>query len=507
MADLGKPVTLPFTLAPAFHGFVFTPWLWVRLILLVIGGATFISEKGASGGNVLLLIAGELAAILLFFPGISIYFWRLRSRATVELFEGGLRARFRNGREVEMAFDEVTSVAASFYTLARNGVHWGESGKVTLAADSQSGKPAFVLDGDFKGELPDSHPFLTLYAKCREAAKRRIEGILGGGRSVMGKGWELTHQAFSVGGKTHSFAELSAAEMEEGQIRVWRRGSDEPTARVDAGSPNAFVLLSILKDRIAAAGAPAEDPSSLGRVILKRWWFGLDGVVLTFAGVFVMLIGWLSAADPAASSAAKAFWAAATAVWAYFLYRLFTRRFYIHQRGARTHGLLGMTVLRDKDVDALTFAATRHYVNGAYQGTIYDIRLVGNQAAGKRTIRYRATLSAFENELADFRQRIAARLAERILQAVGSGGEQPWCVHDVITPAGVRLRPKKLIGYSAEIVVPYTDIGEMKFAEGSCYVHRRSKPEECITYVDQNSPNFWPGYYAVRALADHADNR
>ena len=155
--------------------------------------------------------------------------------------------------------------------------------------------------------------------------------------------------------------------------------------------------------------------------------------------------------------------------------------------------------MRDEEVLGLTYAVTNHYLNGSYNGTVYDILLTGRGEGKPRVLRYRASLGPSEDPLDELRKRLSLRIADRLLTAVRAGESRSWCAHDVLAPEGFRVRPKKLIGYSDPILVPYSDLGEFKFDAGNCFLWRRSK-QECISTLQQNAPNFWPGYFAVCQL-------
>ncbi len=155
-------------------------------------------------------------------------------------------------------------------------------------------------------------PLAALIVRVIEDLKQRTAAGLAGGAVLEGDGWRLAAMQLQITrGRTVEslpFAEIDKVAVFDGKICLWRRGQDEPAARIRPDSKNASVLAALLTEwiehqregghRVPVAGGSSEataGASGMGRLLFERCrsdgsWLGVGlavgggvaGVVLLF---------------------------------------------------------------------------------------------------------------------------------------------------------------------------------------------------------------------------------
>ena len=97
-------------------------------------------------------------------------------------------------------------------------------------------------------------PLAALIVRVIEDLKQRTAAGLAGGAMLEGDGWRLAAMQLSVARgrivETLPFAEIDKVAVFDGKICLWRRGQDEPAAKISPDSKNASVLASLLSEWI-----------------------------------------------------------------------------------------------------------------------------------------------------------------------------------------------------------------------------------------------------------------
>ena len=276
-------------------------------------------------------------------------------------------------------------------------------------------------------------PLAGLIARVIEDLKQRTAAGLAGGAMLEGDGWRLAAMQLSVvrgrSVETLPFAEIDKVAVFDGKICLWRRGQDEPAAKIKPDSKNASVLASLLTEwiehqREASGGQPEAIPgaSGMGRLLFERrrnegFWLGIvaaavsgatgaamlfDRNALPFVGVVLLL----------------------AAVASLLLGLLFGRyRFRCNELGlTRRRGRDEVRLLYD-EIAEFTYAATRMFYKGAIRGRQLSLTFRAPRASdplfGEGAEHGRRSRRAPRPHCQDDRPADACRFAGRPRRAMG----------------------------------------------------------------------------------------
>ena len=159
----------------------------------------------------------------------------------------------------------------------------------------------------------------------------------------------------------------------------------------------------------------------------------------------------------------------------------------------------GERTLRYSDVAAFTYAATRHFVNGSYTGTQFNLRFDPAPGSGTRSIVYNATLPHADQELDNLRDQIAAMIAVRMKQQLAKGHSVAWTPNLCFLTDGLEYAPAGVFGRKDPIVVPYSDIASYHLEKGVFYVHVPGRKKAAIQEAVA-SANFFPGFFLFLSM-------
>src|SRR5262249_49709156 len=190
MADLGPPLAPPFAVAPHFVWFLperkgLFDWIYELIVALrqqliglffavgiplVAAGIVYaIWWRFLPEAAVAAIFLGAGAAGLALFVRLSVlgaYLAHpppLQGPAEVDLWERGVRAKFIDGRVIEVRLDEITALEGVVYPITPGGRSWGESCRLALHTEADAaGRPVLELWGDWPGKLPPDHPIRVL---------------------------------------------------------------------------------------------------------------------------------------------------------------------------------------------------------------------------------------------------------------------------------------------------------------------------------------------------------
>ncbi len=357
-----------------------------------------------------------------------------------------------------------------------------------------------------------SDPLAALIARLIEDLKQRTAAGLAGGAMLEGEGWTLVAMQLSIarGRSVESlpFADIDKVAVFDGKICLWRRGQDEPAARISPDSKNASVLAALLSEWVEhqreGSGGPgpseaASGASGMGRLLFERrrnegLWLGILLAVGGSVAGAVMLFG----RHPHALGVLLL----AAAVASLLLGVAFGRYcFRCHELGLiRRRGRNEFRLLYD-EITEFTYSATRMFYKGAYTGT--QMSLIFRAPRG--TIRYSAKVQNLDADLDDLRDHIAKMIANRMLGDLRAGRSVPWMGDVVFLPQGLQFRRAKLLGLASGPVelLPYEQIRSVNLSAGVFYLYSKAEAKPLIT-KPVGSANFFPGYAVVLTLLDVA---
>jgi len=350
----------------------------------------------------------------------------------------------------------------------------------------------------------------TMIVRVIEDLKQRTAAGLASGTMLEGDGWRLAAMQLVVARgrivETLPFVEIDKVAVFDGKICLWRRGQDEPAAKISPDSKNASVLVSLLSEWIEhqreASGGPPEansGVSGMGRLLFERrrnegFWLGLVFAVIGgVAGAVLLLerdtmpIGVILLAAAVASLLLGV-------VFGRYLFRCYelglTRR-----RGR------GELRLRYDEIAEFTYSATRMFYKGAYTGT--QLRVTFRASRGM--IRYSAKVQNMDADLDELRDHIAKMIANRMLADLRAGRTIPWTSDVVFLPQGLQFRRPKMLGLASGPVevLPYEQIRGVNLNEGVLYLYSKAEAKAVIS-KPVGSANFFPGFFTVLTLQELA---
>ena len=124
-------------------------------------------------------------------------------------------------------------------------------------------------------------PLAALMTRVVEDLKQRTAAGLAGGATLEGDGWRLAAMQLAVARgrtvETLPFLEIDKVAVFDGKICLWRRGQDEPAAKIRPDSKNASVLAALMSEWIehqrqgcGGLPEPAQGASGMGRLLFER---------------------------------------------------------------------------------------------------------------------------------------------------------------------------------------------------------------------------------------------
>jgi len=459
---------------------------------------------GAMGGPPGWFIAAGGAVVWLSLEYLA---WQARRvRTWLILHPDGIEIEGPDGHRA-IHDSQVTAAALETKKNLSNGELASITRKFTIWAEDQ---PAPVLmENKIKVNTPD--PLAELIHRLLDRLSRKFAEDLSKGGTVGGDGWQLSSQALAVGRAPHEqqipVSELTAIDMYEGQMCVWRQGSDTAIARLPLGGRNVYLLPALAQPFLSEhqAGKGTAESGGLGRILFERKTrrttivltiigglvMLLVGVILTIAGMMEqagkdspLLIGIiLSIAGPLVSLLGASF--------AFSSFRC-------HERGVFQKNLFGQKTLRYTDVGSFLYSATRHYHNGAYTGThlLLQFRPL---AAGQPTIKYGTTSHGDDDDLDELRNFISRAIAVRMAEQINAGQPVPWTANLHFVPEGIRCRPDGFLGKKDFVLIPYAEYGGYDMQQGVFYLFAKGK-QKYVASEQSSADNFFPGYFLLMMM-------
>jgi len=467
-------------------------------VLALMGGialAALVPDGGLPG-----IILSGLAIFLLVANEVQI----VRQRAALRsVLDTGSGFRWLGGpTEIEVPDSQVVAVRIKRTSKFSAGILKGTVRRFEVwTADSE--KPMCMTN---RIAVNNVDPLAALIARVIEDLKQRTAAGLAGGAMLEGEGWRLAAMQLSVARgrvvETLPFAEIDKVAVFDGKICLWRRGQDEPAAKISPDSKNASVLASLLSEwidhqRQAAGGLPAaaSGASGMGRLLFERrrnegFWMGFVLAIIGGAAGAAMLFD----RDAMPVGVVLIVAAAASLLLGVFFGRYLFR---CYESGlTRRRGRDELRLPYD-EITEFTYVATRMFYKGTYIGT----RLGLTFRAPRGTIRYSAKVQNMDADLDELRDHIAKMIAARMIGDLRAGRSVPWMNDVVFLPQGLQFRRSKMLGLASGPVevLPYEQIRGANLNAGVFCLYSKAETKPVISRP-VGSANFFPGYFVVLAL-------
>jgi hypothetical protein len=383
---------------------------------------------------------------------------------------------------------EVANLAWSSKRNYSNGLPKSETCSLTVS-DAGGRRVTLTHERALKG----ASEFVNLAGRLFEGLCVRVREQLNRGGELAGEGWRLGRESLSFKEGRIAVADVSAVAEFDGQLRVWRKGSNDAAFGIGAGTLNASLLrrfLDELRPKLEAAAVDSGD--DLGNVLFER-----KGSSRT---LFWYLFGGLVASVAVPALAASPGWGSGflglglgIVVWGWWLGGLLLR---CHDRGVSRRTRRGTTTIRYRDMEEFSYQATRHFVNGAYTGTTMLLQFVSRQELGREKIRWAASQHGMDQEMEALRDHISKVMAMRWIEDLKAGKAVDWTPNLRLWPDGVEFRPGGLLGRKDWVKAPYGTVAGSKIESGVCYLFLKGEAKSSVS-EPVSAPNFFPGYYVL----------
>jgi hypothetical protein len=487
-------------------------WWFLTLVALTAcllpGGALLFATHHEAALPV--LIAGAIAALVSALAAVAIS----HRRFSVQITPDGFLIRNRHG---ERQYTDEQVICASLYSTSNFSS--GELKSITRVFDVWVEREADSERFKMTNRIPlgSADPLELLVERVIGHLYDRADAALAARQPFEGEGWALHANELVVKGKRVAHAvpvdELSATDVFDNDLCVWKHGQDEPVVRIPVRSANAAVLHRLLRDRLvepSEATAPL-DGNGLGRVLFERkpgrtlivtvWLLPIAAFVLFAACAVASIVdrqlepiligGFLSLA--------------LTLLWLVPLSQCVRLR--CHEHGVARCWLHWEKRLHFDDVDSFTYSAVRQYVKGMYSGTTFTLTFVSKAAGKPAKFTYAKTLRNADVELDHLRDHVSRVIAARMAAGFGTGAAVGWTDGLRFLSDGLEYRASGFLGRKAPIMVPYERITAVNVADGlfHLWVAGQKKP---VVKEQVSQPNFFPGYlFLTRLMATRRETQ
>ena len=354
-----------------------------------------------------------------------------------------------------------------------------------------------------------SDPLAALIVRVIEDLKQRTAANLAGGATLEGEGWRLAAMQLSVARgrivENLPFVEIDKVAVFDGKICVWRRGQDEPAAKISPDSKNASVLASLSSEwiehqREALGGQPeaTSGTSGMGRLLFERRrnngsWLGLVFAIIGSVAGVVLLFEQDTLIGVVLLAAAMASLLLGLAFGRYV--------FRCYESGlTRRRGRDELRLSYD-EIAEFTYAATRMFYKGAYTGTQLGLTF----RAPRGTIRYSAKVQNLDADLDELRDHIAKTIATRMLARTAGRPQRALDERRGLPAPGLAVPPCEDVGACRR---PGRDLALRTDSRHEpqrrpVYLYSKAEVKPVISKA-VGTANFFPGFFAVLTLQGQA---
>jgi hypothetical protein len=461
--------------------------LVVGIVVLAVGHPA--GWAIAAGGAVVWLLLEAVA-------------WQVRSqRAWVTEQADGFLLEDRSGKRTVRDAQLVAAALESKRNLS-NGDHKSTTRTLRLWTDD---RPDPIV---FENAIPvgQADPIAGLTARLLDGLTQRFEEALDRGGSVVGDGWQLTKTGLTLGRPPSEtqlpLAEVTAVDLFDNKMCVWRKGKDEACAAWPLSGRNVFLLPALLKPLIPeqADVGGADSTSGLGRVLFQRKPSPALTMFTIVAGALMIVAG-LIAAGIEWNQGGGWWWLLAPggAVIVFAGVGMKFSNFRCHERGVWQSNIGGQSLLRYTDIGSFTYSATRHYHNGAYTGTHLSMNFKPLTKEAGSAISYSTTVQGDDDDLDELRDFISQAIAVRMAGELAKGQPVVWTPNLHFTPQGFQYRPAGMFGRKDFELLPYDSYGGHSLDQGVFYLFAQGNTK-AITSEQCSAENFFPGFFLLLRL-------
>jgi hypothetical protein len=416
----------------------------------------------------------------------------------------GFAVTDRAGRR-EFADEQVRSMSLSVHTVYSEGVASGTARRFTVWVDPGGAPETIAMTGRFG--LNEDDPLKPLIERIAAKLLDRARIELDGGRPVVGPGWTLekTRLNYGVGADATALPldGITDVDIFDNHVCVWRTGAAEPVLRVPVDSPDAYLLQTLLRERIPPRKSDAPPADGLGRILFERRPSRVLIGVFLWGGLAAVLIGigFLAAGARSVSpSERESFFeigglTAGIAAPCALLAWAFTSAFFrCHEYGVcrRAWTFSGEKQLAYVDVAGFTYQAVRHYHNGVYTGTQLSMTFRPFAGSGKPKVSYSTSIRSGDEELNNLRTHISQVIAARMAQEFAQAGSVQWTPTLRILKEGLEYRPSGFFSTKPAVLLRFEDLRTVDLEAGYFYIWSRHQ-DKYVHSEDCSAENFFPG--------------
>ncbi len=413
--------------------------------------------------------------------------------------------------------DDVMCVSLS----QQQNYFWGNLQTVTrrfiIWVETTSIPERIVCISHLKPRMPD--PLETFVVRIINELHSAARHAYQQGERVAGDGWGLERGQLLLK-STRSTAviaitDLSAIEIVDDHVNIWRKGNDLPIGRIPEKTANAHLLVLMLKDLMSErnveseAGLPA---GHLGRMIFERRPGSRTSVIMGWSLVcllafltLVMIVGAMVQRGPRRRMrmTVTAIVLGSLTVAGSSLLTLQRRtRFRRHSFGIHLRGMFTDRRLRYSEIASLSYVALRRYSHGIYNGTTLTMRFVPMPGLGLKPINYSANILNADTELDRLRDEISIAISDRMKDYWTRYGNCPWIPYLQFQGENLSYSRLTLTGRKQPTLIPLASIINFDIADGTFRIWAEGQKKPVVS-EETSQPNFFPGLM----LFSHLMNR
>ncbi len=411
--------------------------------------------------------------------------------------------------EREFRDDQVLSSALLFKNNFSNGVFKSMTRTFRIWLTSLSTQPE-MLEMTNTMKSGEEDPLAGFLKRLNDRLFEQAKQDMAANQTVLGERWSLDGDNLTLRmdkvAKDCRLPEVSAIDIFEDHVCLWRQGQDEIFARIPAKTANAHLLYRVIGEHLEKRPKQPDQPppeGSLGRILFERKasegspWVTLIAAFVCF-GIAVMLI--VKGMNDQNLLLFGLVLLGVAGLLVLLMFHLLKKLFRCHEYGVYQRGLfMGERSLRYVEVASFTYSATRHYHNGAYMGTQTIMTFEPVPEKQGQRISYSANVHNQDSALDDLRDQISRMIAQRMAQRVSNGETVAWMNNLTFQPTGLEYRPSGFFGSKEPIFIPYGAISGWNLEAGTFYLWQKGKKKPTIQ-EGVGQANFFPGYYLLEML-------
>lgn len=368
------------------------------------------------------------------------------------------------------------------------------------------------MDFTYEYKLTQTDPLDEFLERNINRLVKNAQSTIDHNEDVIGDGWFLNRSGLIYTEKKEEYtlpwSEIVAVDIVDGMVSVWKKDEPRPIVKVKAESANALVLARILSKHLEKNPVKEEDDGThLGRIIFERdkSWpligkicvLGITGLfaLITIGGIVGVAIAGLKGAENALLGFVISFGIAV--IFGLWFYYGRTSIFRCH-----TYGICRITStkeveMRYKDVRYFTYNATRMYYNGAYTGTVMNLRFEDQTG---NAVKYNTTVKNADDEFDNLREHVSQVIASHMLKRLQAGKSVPWTDRVTFTKEGLDIRGKSgMLGKKDDFFLTYNDIADVGLEAGNFGIFTNEQ-KKAVYDCQTSTVNFFPGYYLLLTI-------